>query len=112
MDARQAPGRGAPTIETARPAVSPATTVTPAGTVRPLAGIPQAALVDPDTASLVVLVGPRHPLPAGSRIHLGTRVIPLPKTAPTTALAAAQPGTVLLTTRGGYLTVDLRAGTV
>lgn len=105
-------GGAPPTIETARPAVSPATTVTPAGTVRPLAGIPQAALVDPDTASLVVLVGGDTPSLQVLGSTSGTRVIPLPKTAPTTALAAAQPGTVLLTTRGGYLTVDLRAGTV
>ena len=102
-----------PTIAPARAAVSPPPTTAPAGLVIPLGGQPNAALVDHETSTLAVLT----PGSAGTRGDITVlaggglpRVIPLP--APATAICGDDGGTLFASTRGGFFTVDLRAGTV
>ena len=95
-----------PTITPATAAVSPAVTQTPPGSIRPLAGGAQAALFDPSTASLVVL-GDRGADLVTFPASGPSRTIPLP--GPATAMASDGSGTVYLSTRGGYVTVDLGA---
>ena len=93
-----------PTIEPARPAVSPQVTVAPAGQVIALGGRPTAALVD--RGALAVLTGPAIAvLPAAG----GLRTVALPAAA--TAICGDGRGTVFAATRGGFFTVDLGAGT-
>lgn len=98
-----------PTIEPARPAVSPAVSTTPAGQVLPLAGSPQSASVDAATGSLVVFT----PGVAGTLTVFGRdgapRTVPLPGSA--TAVAGDGNGTAYVATRGGFFTVGLAAGT-
>lgn len=101
-----------PTITPASAAVSPPVAGAPAGTVRPLTVDPRAALFDPATRSLVVLGSG-----AGGRSALTVltasappRAVPTPETA--TAMAGTDDGVVYLSTRGGYLRVDVAAGAV
>lgn len=98
-----------PTIHPAAAAVSPAVTQTPPGSIRPLAGGGDAAAFDGATRSLVVLGGDAR---GGSTLTAfpvsgPSRTVPLP--GPATAMVADGSGTVYLSTRGGYLEVDLRA---
>ena len=100
-----------PTIAPAQAAVSPPVTGEPAGVVRPLSGHAQAAVFDTATGSLAVLA----PAAEGQSVVValgptGTpREIPLP--GPATALAGDNDSRVVVSTRGGYFLVDLRAGT-
>ena len=102
-----------PTIPPATPASSPPQADKPVGVVRPLPGAVLAAAVDATTSSLVVLMAPD----AHQRVFVAVfapgqyrpRVIPLPTQA--SAMAATGDGEVLLTIRGGYLVVDVAAGT-
>jgi hypothetical protein len=103
-----------PTIEPARPADSPALLQPPAGVVRPLDGKPQAAIFDGRTTQLVILTSGLAPTAPAKIVAMGSqqtssRVIELP--GPATGLTG-DGGTAYLSTRGGYLVVDLSAGRV
>lgn len=95
-----------PTIEPARAAVSPPAAVPPAGEVRPLPGRPVAAVFDPGLAALAVLE-------SGQLTLLGAdgpvRTIAIGE--PATALTTDGAGSAYLAGNGGYLRVDLQAGT-
>lgn len=97
-----------PTIAPATAAVSPPATTAPAGSVRALAGAPQAAVFDAKTSTLAVLT-------AGGLTLMGPgrqppRVIALP--APVNALAGSGDGRLYLASRGGYFETDVAAGRV
>ncbi len=103
------------TIAPAQAAPSPPLTRTPAGSVRPLPGRPQTALFDGRTGLLaVVSPGPDRTAPASLTVlssqQTSQRVIGLP--GPATGLAGDNIGTAYLSTRGGYLVVDLPTGGV
>ena len=94
-----------PTIAPASPAVSPPITTSPAGEVRRLPVKARAAVFDAATFSLVVLSDD------GLTVMPSTgdpRKVALPTGA--TALTGDGHGLVYLSTRGGYLRVDVRAG--
>ena len=104
-----------PTIAPAQAAPSPPLTRVPAGSVRPLPGHPQTALFDGRTGLLaVVSPGPDPTAPASLTVlgpqQTSQRVIGLP--GPVTGLAGDNTGTAYLSTRGGYLVVDLPTGAV
>ncbi|WP_216638823.1 hypothetical protein [Mycobacterium asiaticum] len=102
------------TIEPAAPAASPPAS-DPAGVVRPLGGHAQNALFDGGSRQLVVLSPGADPTgPASITMFAGAdqlsppRVVGLP--GPATAMAGDGRGTVYLSGRGGYLTLDLSTG--
>lgn len=96
-----------PTIAPARAADSPPPVAAPAGQVLPLAGNPQAAVVDGD--SLVVLTpGTQATLTVFGRSG-APRAVTLP--GPATAVTSDGSGTAYAATRGGVFTVDLAGGT-
>ena len=101
-----------PTIEPAAPAVSPPPATHPAGELLPLTGRPQAAIFDERTGSLAVLAPGADPQSPATltlfAVSGGTRELTLP--GPATALAGDGQGSVYLSTRGGYFTVDVAAG--
>jgi hypothetical protein len=103
------------TIEPAQAAPSPPLTSNPAGSVRPLSGRPQSALFDGRTGLLAVVspgfdsTAPASVTVLGSQ-QTSQRVIELP--GPATGLAGDNNGTAYLSTRGGYLVVDLPTGHV
>jgi hypothetical protein len=104
-----------PTIEPARPAVSPPLSLVPVGLVRPLDGKPQAAIFDGHTAQLVILTsGLAATAPAKITAmrsqQTSSHVIDLP--GPATGLAGDGHGNAYLSTRGGYFMADLSAGRV
>ncbi len=88
-------------------------TAAPAGRVLPLAARPAAALFDTATASLVMFSPGADPQAPATLTLLGpsgaTRTIALPGSA--TAVAGDAKGSVFASTRGGYVTTDLAAGT-
>ncbi len=95
----------------AQAAQSPPVTERPAGVVRPLPGLAQAAVFDPATAALAVL----SPLLENRSM---VTVVPtsgdprqVQLQGPATALTGDGDGRVYASTRGGYFRVDLRAGT-
>lgn len=99
-----------PTIQPAQVGVSPPAVTAPAGQVLPLGGRPQAALFDRETSSLAVLTPGAGTATVSVIGGSGTpRTVALP--APATAICGDGNGTVLAATRGGFFTVDLRAGT-
>jgi len=102
-----------PAIAPAQPADSPPTSRAPAGVRRALAVRPRAAIFDGRTALLVTLSpGPEPSAPAKMvTLSLGQtsqRVIDVP--GPATGLSGDNNGTAYLSTRGGYVVVDLAAG--
>lgn len=102
-----------PTIEPAQPAISPPQPATPAGTVRPLSCPARAAVFDAHTAQLVVLCPGAEPGAAATVTVLDavgprSRVVTLP--GPANALTGDGRGTAYLAARGGYFTVDVKAG--
>jgi hypothetical protein len=102
-----------PTIEPARPAVSPPVSQNPAGSVRPLAGHAAAASFDDSTHRLVVLIPATDPgAPASITVfgdpQVPPRVVLLP--GPATALTDDGHGTAYLASRGGYFVVDVSTG--
>lgn len=102
-----------PTIEPARPAVSPPTAQKPAGAIRPLAARAEAAVFDRGTHQLAVLAPGADPAAGASLTVFGDpqvapRVILLP--GPATALTGDGRGTVYLAARGSYFVVDLATG--
>lgn len=100
-----------PTIEPAAAAVSPPVSTPPAGQILPMAGRPQAALFDDRTGSLVVLSPGPDASAAATVTVFGAAVVPRTVTLPGPATAiAGGGGTAYLSTRGGYFTVDLAAG--
>ena len=97
--------RPPPTIVPASPAVAPPITTAPAGEVRRLPVKARAAVFDAATSSLVVLSDD------GLTVMPSTgdpRKVALPSGA--TALTGDGHGLVYLSTRGGYLRLDVRAG--
>jgi hypothetical protein len=100
-----------PTIAPAQAAQSPPVAGTPAGVVRPLPGLAQAAVFDPATKSLAVL----SPLFEGqsmvSVVSASGQSRPVTLPAAATALTGDNEGKVYASTRGGYFRIDLRAGT-
>ncbi len=102
-----------PTIEPAGPASSPPQVNRPAGEILPLSGNPQAAVFDQRTASLAVFTPGPDPQSAATLTLFSSagspRELTLP--GPATALAGDGQGSAYLSTRGGYVTVDLAAGT-
>ena len=102
-----------PTIEPAAAAVSPPVSTAPAGEVMPLGGRPQAALFDARTASLVVFAPGPDPRAAATLTVFGPSGPPRPVAlpGPASALTGDGQGTAYVSTRGGYFTVDLAAGT-
>ncbi|WP_343600372.1 hypothetical protein [Mycobacterium sp.] len=104
-----------PTIQPATPAVSPPVSQRPAGSVRPLAGHPQAAMFDERTRRLAVLTPGAHPAAPARLVVLGAGatspiIVDLP--GPATAVTGDGAGNAYLSIRGGYLVVDLSAGHV
>jgi hypothetical protein len=101
-----------PTITPASAAVSPPVTGSPEGTVRPLGADSRSALFDPATRSLVVL----GPGPQGQSALTVLPPAAPPRTVltpgPATAMTGDGDGDVYLSTRGGYLKVDVAAGAV
>ena len=99
-----------PTIPPARAAESPAVTTAPAGSVKPLEGLGEAAVFDPVTSSLVVLTQGGGGASALTVFPVAgaPRTVRLP--APATAVVDDGAGTVFASTKGGYFTVDARAG--
>lgn len=95
-----------PTIPVATPAVSPPVSGAVDGTVTPLAGPALAAAFDIRTASLVVL-GPADRLTVVPTTG-PVRTVNLPAAA--TALTGDGSGTLWLSTRGGYLRVNIAVG--
>ena len=100
-----------PTIPAAQPAESPAAT-TPAGVVLPMTGRAQAAVFDAATASLIALS------PGSAGESTVTIVTPSGPPRPVELGAAASglsgdgQGRAYLSTRGGYLRLDIRTGDV
>ena len=101
-----------PTVPPATAAAAPAPSTTPAGEIRKLGGSPQAAMVEKGSSDLLVLGGGA----AADTLTVLTREPGVPRTinlpGPATALSQDAPGSALLATRGGYLHVDVAAGTV
>jgi hypothetical protein len=102
------------TIESARAAVSPPPVTAPAGQVLAFSGPAQSAIFDAAQASLVVFTpGPNPQVPATLTIFgsgAASRTVVLPGGA--TAIAGDGHGVAYASTRGGFVTVDLAAGTV
>ncbi|MGO9154519.1 YncE family protein [Mycobacterium sp.] len=101
------------TIEPARAADSPPASQNPAGTVRPLAGHPLAAVFDSGTRQLAVLCPGSEPSASDSVAVFGAAQVPprvIDLRARATALTGDDHGTVYLAVRGGYLMVHLAAG--
>lgn len=101
------------TIEPARAAVSPPPATTPAGQVLPLGGQPSAAIFDRVTSALAVFSPGADPQAPATVTTLGpattSRTVTLP--GPATAIAGDDRGTAYLSTRGGFVTVNLASGT-
>jgi hypothetical protein len=97
--------RPPPAIVPASPAVAPPITTAPAGEVRRLPVKARAAVFDAATSSLVVLSDDSLTLMPSTG---DPREVALPTGA--TALTGDGHGLVYLSTRGGYLRVDVRAG--
>lgn len=97
-----------PTIEAARPALSPAVSTAPAGEVTELRARPTAALFDGRTGYLAAFIpGPEPRLSLfGGR---GNKTVALP--GPATSMTGNGDGVVYLASRGGYFSVELAAGT-
>jgi len=103
------------TIEPARAAVSPPPATAPAGQILSLKGRPAAAITDAATGSLVVFTpGADAGAPATLTVidRAGaTRTVVLPGPATAVTGGGGSDGTAYLSTRGGFFTVDLDAGT-
>jgi hypothetical protein len=104
-----------PTIQPAHAAQSPPLSQAPAGLVRRLDGHPQAAIFDAHTAHLVMLTsGPAPTAPANLALlgsqQTSPRMVPLP--GPASGLTGDGRGTAYLSSRGGYVVVDLVTGRV
>lgn len=102
-----------PTIEAARPAVSPASQ-NPAGVVQPLGGQPQTAVFDADSHQLAVLSPGTDPAAPATITLFGAqpggppRVLVLPAAA--AAATGDGQGNVYLAGHGGYFAVKLSTG--
>ncbi|MEB3946758.1 hypothetical protein OSH31_13680 [Mycobacterium ulcerans] len=104
-----------PTIEPARPAVSPPISQPPAGVVRPLGGHPQAAVYDVDSGRLAVLSpGSDASAPASISVFAQeqTPARPITLPGPATGLTGDGHGKAYASARGGYFVVDLPSGGV
>jgi DNA-binding beta-propeller fold protein YncE len=101
------------TIEPAGPAASPPPATRPAGEILPLGGNPDAAVFDERTGSLAVLTLGAQPPAAATLTLFSSSGVPRELTlpGPATAIAGDGQGSAYLSTHGGYLTVDLAAGT-
>ena len=101
------------TVEPARAAVSPPPATAPSGQVLPLGGQPKAAIFDRATSSLAVFSPGADPQAPATVTIVGpaaaSRTVTLP--GPATAIAGDNRGAAYLSTRGGFVTVDLASGT-
>ena len=95
----------------ARAAESPPVSGAPAGVVRPLPGLAQAAVFDPATASLAVLSPLLQNQSMVTVVPMSGQSRQVRLAAPATALTGDRDGRVYASTRGGYFRIDLRAGT-
>jgi hypothetical protein len=106
-------GAAPATIESARAAVSPPPKAVPAGQVLALNAPAQSAIFDAALASLVVFTPGLDPQAPATLTILGPRdalrTVVLPGGA--TAIAGDGHGRAYAATRGGFVTVDLAAGT-
>jgi DNA-binding beta-propeller fold protein YncE len=100
-----------PTIVPAQAAQSPPVTARPDGVVRPVTGLAQAAVFDRATSSLAVLSPLLQSQSTVTVVPVAGPPRPVTLSAPATALAGDNDGTVYASTRGGYFRVDLRAAT-
>ena len=100
-----------PTIVPAQAAQSPPVTGAPAGVVRPLPGLAQAAVFDPATSSLAVLSPLFESQSMVTVVPATGQPRPVTLSAPATALTGDNDGKVYASTRGGYFRIDLRAAT-
>jgi outer membrane protein assembly factor BamB len=100
-----------PTIAPAQAAQSPPLNGPPAGVVRPLPGLAQAAVFDQATSSLAVLSPLLESQSMVTVVPAAGQSRPVTLPAPATALAGDNNGTVYAATRGGYFRIDLRAAT-
>lgn len=103
-----------PTIAPAGPAQSPPVTDTPTGRVLPLPGTPTSAIIDPTTGSLMVLTADHDATTPTAALTVfdgdrAPRTIALPG-APA-ALATDGTGRAYAAGRGGYINIDIAAGT-
>jgi DNA-binding beta-propeller fold protein YncE len=100
-------------IGPATAAAAPVPSATPTGEIRKLAGHCVAAIVDQATRTLVVLGGADAGAPDTLTVLGGDGVAPraISLGTPGTALSTGGAGRVLVSTRGGYVSVDLAAGT-
>ena len=95
----------------AQAAESPPVSGAPAGVVRPLPGLAQAAVFDPATASLAVLSPLLQNQSMVTVVPMSGQSRQVRLAGPATALTGDRDGRVYASTRGGYFRVDLRAGT-
>jgi len=102
------------TVKAATAAASPAPTTAPAGQVLALRSPAQSAIFDTSLASLVVFTPGTDPEIAATLTLLGPSATPRTVTlpGPATAIAGDGHGVAYASTRGGFFTVDLAAGTV
>lgn len=110
---QQSDSPGTP-VGPATAASAPVPARAPIGETRKLSGHPQVAYLDPDSAALVILGGD-DPQRADTVSVLApdepvARTVELPE--PATGLISDGPGRALASSRGGYLSIDLRTGTV
>lgn len=101
------------TVTPAAPATAPPTQATPAGTVRPLAADVRGSVLDPQTHTLVLLVGgpERLLLLDADNLAAAPRTVALASAASQVELAGAG-GSVLVATKGAVIRVDTRSGAV
>lgn len=101
------------TVTPAAPATAPPVQTTPAGTVLPVAADIGATVLDPQTRTLVLLVGApdRLLLLDADNLEAAPRTVRLPSAAAQVELAGAG-GSVLVAADGVVLRVDTRSGAV
>jgi len=106
-------GTTPPTIESARAAVSPPPVTAPAGEVLAFNAPAQSAIFDAALASLVVFTPGPDPQAAATLTIFGPANAPRPVVLPggATAIAGDDRGVAYASSRGGFITVDLAAGT-
>jgi outer membrane protein assembly factor BamB len=100
-----------PTIVPAQAAQSPPVAGAPAGVVRPVPGLAQAAVFDLATSSLAVLSPLFESRSLVTIVPASGQPRPVTLAASATALTGDNDGSVYASTRGGYFRIDLRAAT-
>lgn len=106
------PATAPPTIAPAQPAVSPATTARPFGTLRPLTGRATGAVFDATTGSLAVLIPGADAQAAATLQLVGSTARSVALPGPGNAVAGTGRGIAYVGGRGGYVAVDLATGAI